>query len=128
MAFKIRQMHEDELLICHPHLIFSIFVAARFYIVHSKALDADVPVNLHSLAFALHICGKRWPLARIYETAIRIAVAEYRTPIAQSTVPKEFYDLRYSTLEIVDALIAWTGSMSPDLALNGAASNASTGG
>ena len=96
-AFKVRQMDEDELLICHPHLIFSIFVAARFYIVHSKALDANVPTNLHSLAFALHTCGKCWPLARMYESIIRTAVAEYRTPISQSKVPREFYDLRLTT-------------------------------
>ena len=106
-AFKVRQMDEDELSICHPHLIFSIFVAARFYIVHSKALDANVPTNLHSLAFALHVCGKRWPLARIYEQIIRVAVAEYRTPVVQSTVPKEFYDLRLTTFEISDSLIEW---------------------
>lgn len=106
-AFKVRQMDEEELLICHPHLIFSIFVAARFYIVHSKALDANVPTNLHSLAFALHTCGKRWPLARKYEHLIRVAVAEYRTPISASKVPREFYDLRLPTFEIVDALTEW---------------------
>ncbi|KXT14314.1 hypothetical protein AC579_8409 [Pseudocercospora musae] len=106
-AFKIRQMHEDELINCHPHLVFSIFVAARFYIVHSKALDANVPTNLHSLAFALHTCGKRWPLAQLFEHIIRVAVAEYRTPIALSTVPKEFYDLRLTTFEIAESLIEW---------------------
>lgn len=107
MAFKVRQMTESELLSCNPHLLFSIFVAARFYIVHSKALDADVPVNLHSLAFALHVSGKRWQLARSFESIIRIAVADYRTPIATSKVPREFYDLAYSTFGIVDQLINW---------------------
>ncbi|KAK4620544.1 Notoamide biosynthesis cluster transcriptional coactivator [Fulvia fulva] len=106
-AFKIRQMHEDELVNCHPHSPFSIFVAARFYIVHSKALDANVPTNLHSLAFALHTCGKHWALARLFERIIRIAVAEYRTPIAASTVPREFYDLRLTTFEIAESLIEW---------------------
>lgn len=106
-AFKVRQMDEDELSICHPHLVFSIFVAARFYIVHSKALDANVPTNLHSLAFALHVCGKRWPLAKIYEHVIRVAVAEYRTPVVQSKVPESFYNLRLTTFEVSDELVAW---------------------
>lgn len=106
-AFKVQQMDEDELLVCHPHLIFSIFVAARFYIVHSKALDANVPTNLHRLAFALHTCGKRWPLARSFEKILRIAVGEYRTPVAMSRVPKEFYDLRKTTFGIVDSLLEW---------------------
>ncbi|KAK5162870.1 uncharacterized protein LTR77_011127 [Saxophila tyrrhenica] len=106
-AFKIRQMDEDELLVCHPHLIFSIFVAARFYIVHSKALDASVPTNLHCLAFALHTCGKTWPLACYYEKILRIAVAEYRTPVVLASLPRVFYDLRQTTFEIVDTLIEW---------------------
>lgn len=106
-AFKVRQMDEDELLVCHPHLIFSIFVAARFYIVHSKALDANVPSNLHCLAFALHTCGKRWPLARYCEKILRIAVGEYRTPLTVTSLPKEFYDLRLSTFEVMDTLIDW---------------------
>ena len=106
-AFKVRQMDEDELLACHPHLILSIFVAARFYVVHSKAVDANVPTNLHSLAFALHTCGQRWPLAHLLEDVIRVAVAEYRTPITLSKVPKDFYDLRLTTFEIMETLLAW---------------------
>ena len=116
-AFKVRQMDEDELSICHPHLIFSIFVAARFYIVHSKALDANVPTNLHSLAFALHVCGKRWPLARVYEHIIRVAVAEYRTPVMQSTVPKEFYNLGLTTFEVSDVLVAWVEGPGADISV-----------
>ncbi len=106
-AFKIRQMDEDELLVCHPHLMNSIFVAARFYIVHSKALDANVPSNLHCLAFALHTCGKTWPLARFYEKILRIAVAEFRTPVAFASLPKVFYDLRQTTFDIAGTLIEW---------------------
>lgn len=114
MAFKVRQMTESEMLSCNPHLLFSVFVAARFYIVHSKALDADVPVNLHSLAFALHVSGKRWQLARSYENVIRIAVADYRTPIVLSKVPREFYDLTFSTFEIADQLTQWADGLGPD--------------
>ncbi|KAK4553518.1 hypothetical protein LTR86_009314 [Recurvomyces mirabilis] len=114
-AFKVRQMEEDELLVCHPHLVFSIFVAARFYLVHSKASDANVPSNLHSLAFALHTCGKRWRLARAFERIIRIAVAEYRTPIATSTVPREFFDLKLTTLHISSDLVKWVEEVSPDV-------------
>lgn len=114
-AFKVRQMEEEELLVCHPHLIFSIFVAARFYLVHFKAMDANVPSYLHSMAFALHVCGKRWVLARRYEKIIRVAVAEYRTPIATSTVPKAFFDLRLTTLEISGALMAWIDNVGEDM-------------
>lgn len=112
MAYKVRQMYDEELFVCHPHLIFSIFVAARFYIVHAKALDADVPSNLHSLAFALHNCRNRWPLARVYETVIRTAVAEHRTPVSSLSLPRQFYELRYSTLEITPSLQEWAEAFS----------------
>lgn len=114
-AYKVRQMDEEELLVCHPHLIISIFAAARFYLVHSKALDANVPTNLHALAFALHTCGKTWPLGRTYEHILRIAVAEYRTPIVQSRVPKEFYDLRITTFDVSETLIAWAEGPGADI-------------
>lgn len=114
-AFKIRQMEEEELLLCNPHLIFSIFTAARFYLVHSKAVDANVPTNLHSLAFALHICGKRWPLAKAFERILRMAVSEYRTPTLQSKVPRAFYDLHLTAFEITDGLISWSESPAADV-------------
>ena len=115
-AFKVRQMDEDEMLICHPHLIFSIFIAARFYIVYSKAVNANVPTNLHSLAFALHTCGKSWRIARLYEHIIRIAVSEYRTPIASSRVPRDFYDLRLTTFEINETMMNWAAGPGADIA------------
>lgn len=100
-------MQEHELLDCSPHLVVSIFAAARFYIVHSKAVDADVPRNLHSLAFALYVCGGRWLLARRCEAIIRTAVAEYRTPVMESQVPAKFYDLKESTIGILEELVGW---------------------
>src|ERR1700709_2079755 len=99
MAAKIRRIDDDELRIGNPHLIFSIFVAARFYLgmhirfwiaskpsltlstVYAKALDADVPSNLRSLLHALHMCGQRWTLARRYEKVILTAVAEHGTSV-----------------------------------------------
>ncbi|KAJ5098886.1 hypothetical protein N7532_005887 [Penicillium argentinense] len=112
MAAKIRRMEEDELKNCSPCLILPIFVAARFYIVHTKCLRADVSVNLHSLAYSLHICGHRWPLAKMFESVIRTAVAEHRTPIPQSALPIEFYDLRFSVVEICHILQEWSDSYS----------------
>ncbi|OBT84639.1 hypothetical protein VE02_05461 [Pseudogymnoascus sp. 03VT05] len=84
MAAKIRRVNDDELWICNPHLVLSIFTAARFYIVYAKALDANVPANLHSLAYALNLSSKRWELARRYEIIIRTAVAEHKTAVSMS--------------------------------------------
>ncbi|KAM5349016.1 hypothetical protein ACJ41O_008839 [Fusarium nematophilum] len=104
LAAKVRRIGADQLDSQPPYLIMPVFVAARFYVAYSKALDADVPANLHTLAFMLHTCGKRWPLAHRYETIIRTAVAEHRSPISECVLPVEFYDFRLSTLEITDLL------------------------
>ncbi|KAF4481448.1 hypothetical protein CGGC5_v010472 [Colletotrichum fructicola Nara gc5] len=104
LTAKVRRIGADQLERESPYLISPLFVAARFYIVYSKALDADVPANLHTLAFFLHACGKRWPLAQLYETIIRTAVAEHRSPISECVLPVEFYDFRYTTLEITELL------------------------
>lgn len=78
--------------------------------VHTKCLQADVSVNLHSLAYSLHICSRRWPLAETFESVIRTAVAEHRTPVLGSALPIEFYDLRYSVVEISHLLQRWAAS------------------
>lgn len=81
-------------------------------------MRADVSVNLHSLSYSLHICGYRWPLARLFEIVIRTAVAEHRTPVSESALPVEFYDLQYSVIEISHALQNWVDSaVSPALSV-----------
>ncbi|KAI8676433.1 C6 transcription factor [Fusarium sp. Ph1] len=87
LTAKVRRIEAIRLLDESPYLILCIFVAAHFYVTYSKALDADVPANLHTLAFTLHTCGSKWPLA-----------------ISQCVLPVEFYDFRYSTLTIMDLL------------------------
>ncbi|KAJ5108660.1 hypothetical protein N7456_005335 [Penicillium angulare] len=41
-----------------------------------------------------------------------IAVAEHRTPVHESALPIEFYDLRYSVVEICDLLESWAATVS----------------
>lgn len=63
-----------------------------------------MPANLRSLAYYLHSCGKRSPLAQRLEIVIRTAVSEHRSPLAECVLPVEFYDLRFSPLEVADLL------------------------
>ncbi|KAH8655357.1 hypothetical protein BX600DRAFT_515185 [Xylariales sp. PMI_506] len=107
MAAKVRRMDDQDLLVGNPHLIPCLFVSARFFIVWSKALSADVPSNLRSLAYALHLSGQRWPLARRYEVIVRTAVSEHRTPVQDSSLPRQFFDLRYSAIDIDETLQQW---------------------
>lgn len=81
--------------------------------VYTKALDADVPANLRILAFGLHTCGKRWPLARSYETVIRAAVSEHRSAVSGCTLPSEFYDPQLCNLEVADLMQKWVEHSCP---------------
>lgn len=84
-------------------------------VVYAKAVSADIPRNLHLLAYALRICGERWALARRYETVIRTAVAEHHMPIGvMSSLPVQFFDLQYATLDIDEALRIWVDNQMPN--------------
>ncbi len=51
-------------------------------------------------------------LARRYETVIRTAVAEHHMPIGvMSSLPVQFFDLQYSTLDIDEALRIWVANI-----------------
>ncbi|KAL4868237.1 hypothetical protein BDV12DRAFT_197459 [Aspergillus spectabilis] len=112
MVAKVHRMKDSELKSCNPCLVLAIFVAARFFIVHTKGRRADVPVNLHSLSYSLYACGHRWPLAKMYDAVIRTAVAEHRTPVLESVLPHEFYDLRTSAVDISPSLQRWADQSS----------------
>lgn len=99
-------MHDNELEVCNPHLIFTIFVAARFYLIYAKAVNAELPRNLQVLVHALHICAKRWDLAQRYETILKTAAAEHRMPVVMSSLPQQFFDPQFSTLDIDETLRA----------------------
>lgn len=83
--------------------------------VHTRCLRADVSINLYYLAYSLHICSHRWPLAKLYERVIRTAVAEHRTPLSETALPLEFYDHRYSVIEISHVLQSWADSFPSSL-------------
>lgn len=104
LSAKVRLVHDNELEVSNPHLIFTIFVAARFYLLYAKAVNAELPRNLQVLVHALHICGKRWELARRYETILKTAAAEHRVPVVMSSLPQQFFDPQVSTLDIDEAL------------------------
>ena len=48
------------------------------------------------------------------ETVLSTAIAEKRVPIPLSSLPSQFYDLQYSSLDIDDALRLWTERVDRD--------------
>ncbi|KAH7051117.1 hypothetical protein B0J12DRAFT_572875 [Macrophomina phaseolina] len=106
LSAKLRLVHDNELEVSNPNLISTIFVAARFYLVYAKAVNAELPRNLRVLTHALEVCGRKWELARRYGTIAQTAAAEHQMPVFMSSLPPQFFDLQFSTLDITDALLA----------------------
>jgi len=107
MSSVIRAVADADLENMSPHMIFCIFVAARFYLVHAKILSVEIPRSLDLLIYGLKTCGQRWYFARRLEKVIYTAIAEKRIPVVRSSLPQEFYDLQYSSLDIDHALSLW---------------------
>ncbi|RDL37437.1 Uncharacterized protein BP5553_04870 [Venustampulla echinocandica] len=114
MSTVVRGSSDADLENISPYMIFCIFVAARFYLVHAKILSVEVPRNLDLLIYGLKTCGQRWYFARRLEKVLCTAVAEKKVPLALSSLPSQFYDLQYSSLDIDEALRVWADRLDQD--------------
>ena len=77
-------------------------------------MEAEIPHHLRFLQNVLETCAKRWLIADRYRVIIRAAVAELQNPIVMCSLPTQFYDLRYSTLDIHETMFAWVDTVFPD--------------
>ncbi|KAF2241666.1 hypothetical protein BU26DRAFT_524829 [Trematosphaeria pertusa] len=115
----LRAMHDMNLENISPLIISCIFVAARFFLVHAKLLNVEIPRNLDLLVYSLKTCGLRWSYARRLEKVIRTATADHKLPSSMSSLPVQFYDLQYSYLDIDEALRVWAEGLEPWMHLAG---------
>jgi hypothetical protein len=107
MAATLRNASDIMLENSMPHIIFCIFVAARFYIIYSRALQLETPNKVHLLIYALSVCGQRWPLARRLQKVLRTALVESSSTVTENPLPIQFYDMQYFSLDIDRALQIW---------------------
>ncbi|KAF2476286.1 uncharacterized protein BDR25DRAFT_210022 [Lindgomyces ingoldianus] len=116
---NLRGMKDINLENISPFIISCIFVASRFFLVHAKLLNVEIPRNLDLLVYSLKTCGLRWSLARRLEKVIRTATADHKLPSSMSSLPVQFYDLQYSYLDIDEALRVWAEGLEPWMHLAG---------
>lgn len=64
ITMVVRNVNDADLENMSPHLIFPLFVAARFFIVHARITGVEVPKNIDLIMYSLRVCGQRWNLAR----------------------------------------------------------------
>jgi hypothetical protein len=108
-------LYYSKILCCYDYLNIRSCLVLALSLVYSKALDTNVPTNLYSLAYSLHLRGERWSLARRYETIIRRAVTEHKTSVLMSSLPIEFFEPRYSTLNLENMLSILHANIRPGI-------------
>ncbi|KAJ5811684.1 hypothetical protein N7474_007985 [Penicillium riverlandense] len=108
MVVIVRAISDGILETINPHIIFCVFVAARFYVIYSRASNLVVPDKLYLLVYALTVAGKRWALAKQLKKVLDAATTESRSrSTGGHPLPAEFYDLQYLSWDIHDALRQW---------------------
>lgn len=114
MADILRNANDSALQIMSPLVIFCIFIAARFYIIYTRALNLTIPSKLHLLIYALNVCSQRWPLAWQLQKVLETAIREDGGSTTENPLPSEFYDLQYFSLDIAKALRQWANRASTE--------------
>lgn len=118
MVGTVRGINDAMLETINPHVIFCVFIAARFYIIYARASGVAMPDKLYLLIYALTVAGKRWPLAKQLRTVLDTAATESRYESAgHHPLPQEFYDLQYLSWDIHEALRKWGQSRDAAFAL-----------
>lgn len=117
MVVIVRGISDVMLETINPHVIFCVFIAARFYIIFARACGVSISDKLYLLIYALTVAGKRWPLAKQLRAVLDNAATESRSESAgHHPLPREFYDLQYLSWDIHEALRKWCQSRDAGLA------------
>lgn len=108
LAIVMRGVGDPMLETINPHVIFCIFIAARFYIIYARASELPMSEKLYLLIYALTISGRRWLMAKQLRMVLETAVAENRSEsVRANRLPIEFYDLQYLSWDIHEAVRKW---------------------
>lgn len=120
MVTLIRSISDADAELNTPLLANFFFVAARFKLVMCREQGGeegqvscrDVPFD--TLMHAINMCGRRWRVAKRLDMVLRGAVAELEGCSHGDGVggnvrklPKDFWDLKRSHLDISEELKAW---------------------
>lgn len=84
-------------------------------------LNVEPPSNLDLLVHSLQLCGRRWPLGRMFShpsvdiadglgrlhKVVQAAIAEREIGGRPNSLPPQFFDLQYLHLDIDKDLTIW---------------------
>ena len=108
IASVVKGVNDAVLESTNPHVIYSVFIAARFSLIYPRIMGLPLPNRLYLLVYALRVCGHRWALARQLHLILEQAMVEISGSWpSQNQLPTEFWDLQYFALDIHEALRQW---------------------
>ncbi|KAH7411042.1 hypothetical protein BKA64DRAFT_372293 [Cadophora sp. MPI-SDFR-AT-0126] len=90
-----------------PHNLLGFFVAARFLSVHARIQRKPLQASFHSLLKYFLEASKDWHLAFNLWKVLYAAEREQNEELEKTALPPQFFDLRYSALDIYHALQIW---------------------
>ncbi|KAF2102268.1 hypothetical protein NA57DRAFT_73697 [Rhizodiscina lignyota] len=103
----VRCIADKELSWFCPFIICSVFTAARFLLAYAAFTGNEAPPSVDLLIYSMRLLSQRWPLAKRLAKVLRAAALEYKATASTYTIPLQFYNLEYSTIDIDEALKAW---------------------
>ena len=114
LVMSIRNISDVDAELNTPLLPNFFFVAARFKLVMYRMLQTMREPAFDTLMHGISMCGRRWPVARRWDIALRAAIVEVDSGVAGS-LPSVFWDLKQSQLDISERMKEWVNEIKPSL-------------
>jgi hypothetical protein len=116
MENTIRNISDADTELNSPLLATHVFVAARYLLVLQKHTARPRGPTFDVIMHALNMCGRRWAVARRLDIVLRAAIVEVdKVHLVTEGVPREFWDMRRSNVEIDGGLKEWVQNYRPCL-------------
>jgi hypothetical protein len=120
-VLALRSISDADAELNSPLLAPILSVAARLKLILYKNMNQARESMFDTLMHSINMCGRRWEVARRCDIVLRAAINEVDTGV-KSSLPKNFWDLKKSHLDISEELKEWVHSRKDSLyvgALNG---------
>jgi hypothetical protein len=121
LVLALRSISDADAELNSPLLAPILSVAARLKLILYKNMNQARESMFDTLMHSINMCGRRWEVARRCDIVLRAAINEVDTGV-KSSLPKNFWDLKKSHLDISEELKEWVHSRKDSLyvgALNG---------
>lgn len=131
ISSPVSLLPHDSYLVSRDSTHSLVFMTNNQCTVRNFVVEEDLPRCFDLLLYGMNVCAQRWYFARTFivslfsatkahsqlttpaqigrlEKVLRSAVVGKTRPLSESALPSQFYDLRYSSVDIDEALRLWS--------------------